>query len=85
MFASASMFQKNKEDKSGKIKGFSTDSILEDVLVEITPDAADREKRRRRTGLKSAAALGNTFTNSIQSSPQDFSSSLPEYQVSEVS
>ena len=44
MFSSASMFRKNKEDKSGQIKGFSTDSILEDVLAEITPDAADREK-----------------------------------------
>lgn len=85
MFASASMFRKNKEDKSGQIKGFSTDSILEDVLAEITPDEVDREKRRRRAGTKSAAALGNAFVHSIQRSPQAFCSSLPEYEVSEVS
>ena len=48
MFASTSMFRKNKEDQSRKIK--EANSIMEDVLAEITPDVADREKRRRQTG-----------------------------------
>ncbi|GLJ35374.1 hypothetical protein SUGI_0711430 [Cryptomeria japonica] len=86
MFTSSSMFKKhsNKEEKPGQ-KGFSTDSILEDVLAEITPDEADREKRRRRTGIKNATVVGNAASNSIQSSPHTFSWNRPEIQVNEAS
>ena len=39
------------------MKGFWTDSILEDILAEITPDEADREKRRRRVGRENLSCL----------------------------
>eukprot|EP01018_Ginkgo_biloba_P019746 Gb_26055 [translate_table: standard] len=82
MFTS-SLLRKNKEEK-GAQKGFSTDSILEDVLAEITPDEADREKRRRRAGSKGAALQANFYPTNIQNPPQAFAGNRLDFSPDEL-
>ncbi|KAI4314977.1 hypothetical protein L6164_027831 [Bauhinia variegata] len=43
MFTS-SVFKKTRDDK---VKGFSCDSIVDDVIAEFAPDETDRQRRRR--------------------------------------
>lgn len=53
MFTS-SVFKTTKDDKG---KGFSCDSIVDDLLAEFAPDESDRERRRRGpVGLPSKAS-----------------------------
>lgn len=52
MFTS-SVFKKTRDDKA---KGFSCDSIVDDVIAEFAPDETDRLRRRRGQTIPSSAA-----------------------------
>lgn len=58
MFTS-SVFKKNGV-RDDKVKGFSCDSIVDDVIAEFAPDEADREHRRRFHAIgRSALPISN--------------------------
>ncbi|XP_043713999.1 DNA polymerase alpha catalytic subunit [Telopea speciosissima] len=60
MFTS-SVFKKSKEDR---LKGLSSDSIVDNVIAEFAPDEADRERRRR--GHQSSLLSSRSFVPVVQ-------------------
>ncbi|XP_054824492.1 DNA polymerase alpha catalytic subunit isoform X2 [Prosopis cineraria] len=62
MFTS-SVFKKSRDDKA---KGFSSDSIVDDVIAEFAPDETDRLRRRRGPANPSSGANNAQPINNVK-------------------